>query len=53
MARELERAVVEALVAEGLERSGGTVRGLAELVGTPERYRKLLDFLRNSRLMPE
>jgi transcriptional regulator with PAS, ATPase and Fis domain len=51
-ARELPRAVVKELVARGLERSGGTVKALAALLHTEDRYRKLLDFLRNNRLMP-
>ncbi len=50
--RELPRVTVRALVAAGLERSGGSVRRLADLLHTPDRYRKLLDFLRNNDLLP-
>jgi transcriptional regulator with GAF, ATPase, and Fis domain len=51
--RELSRPEVRALIAAGLERSGGSVRGLAALLRVEDRYRKLLDFLRNNRLLPE
>jgi len=51
--RELPRSAVRELVASGLARAGGSVRDLADLLNTPDRYRKLLDFLRNNDLMPE
>jgi DNA-binding NtrC family response regulator len=46
--RELPRAVVKELVSRGLAATGGSIRQLAERWHTGERYRKLLDFLRNN-----
>ncbi len=51
-ARELPRALVQELVALGLARGDGSVRALAATFGVGDRYRKLLDFLRNNRLLP-
>jgi two-component system, NtrC family, response regulator AtoC len=49
--RELPRQVVAALVAEALAEGDGSVRGLAATLGVSDRYRKLLDFLRNNKLL--
>jgi hypothetical protein len=43
---------VRALIAMGLERANGSVKDLAALLGEAENYRRLLDFLRNNRLLP-
>lgn len=51
MERTLERAVVEEVIALAVSRGDGTVRGLAATLRSPDRYRKLLDFLRNSGLL--
>jgi two-component system response regulator AtoC len=52
VARELPRPVLKALVAAAWEESGGSVKRLASYLHVVDRYRKLLDFLRNNRLMP-
>jgi len=50
--RELSRPTVRALIAEGFARGDGSVKSLATLLRVEDRYRKLLDFLRNNRLLP-
>lgn len=50
--RELPRAFVKDLIALGLSNSGGSVKVLAENIHQEHNYRKLLDFLRNNRLLP-
>ncbi len=50
--RELPRAVLKRLVAQAWDESGGSVKRLASYLHVRDRYRKLLDFLRNNRLMP-
>ena len=52
VARELPRAVLKTLVAQAWDESGGSVKRLASYLHVEDRYRKLLDFLRNNRLMP-
>ena len=53
MRRELNRAQVQAIVAEGLARSTGSYKGLVELLGIAEEdYLKFMDFLRHHRLKP-
>lgn len=52
MERELSRSTVRALVECGLERTGGSIKDFAALIGEKSAYRKLLDFLRNNRLLP-
>lgn len=51
--RELSRAEVKAFVELALSRSGGGVVELSRLLRVEDRYRKLLDFLRNADLLPE
>jgi transcriptional regulator with GAF, ATPase, and Fis domain len=53
MARELPRSVVRELIRRALADSGGSIRALADTLGVPDRYRKLLDFLRNNELLPD
>ncbi len=48
--REISRMLLVRFVSEGLERGGGSVQGFARLLGVEDRYRKLVDFLRNNRL---
>jgi len=50
--REIPRSLVRRFVALALEQSGGSVKGLAQHLGEEENYRRLLDFLRNNRLLP-
>jgi transcriptional regulator with PAS, ATPase and Fis domain len=50
--RELPRTTLRGIVARGLERSGGSLKELAALLGVGKDYRKLVDFLRNNRLLP-
>lgn len=52
MDRELTRSRVRSLIAKGLERADGSVKDLAALLGESDNYRRLLDFLRNNRLLP-
>jgi len=50
--RELSRTSLREIIARGLELSGGSVKDLATLLGVEKDYRKLVDFLRNNRLLP-
>lgn len=53
MSRELNRAQVRAVVAEGLTRSLGSYKGLLPLFGiASDDYLKFMDFLRHHRLKP-
>jgi DNA-binding NtrC family response regulator len=50
--RELPKAELRGLVEAGLSRGGGGVVELAQLLRCEDRYRKLLDFLRNASVLP-
>ena len=53
MDREINRTQVRAMIAEGLRRSLGSYKGMAEHFGVkPEQYLKFMDFLRHHRLKP-
>ena len=53
MRRELNRAQVRAIIADGLTRTRGSYKGLVELFGVAqEDYLKFMDFLRHHRLKP-
>ena len=50
--RELSRSAVRQFVTIALDRSGGSIKELASLLNEDASYRKLVDFLRNNRLLP-
>ncbi len=50
--RELSKADLRALVEQALSRSGGSVVEVSRVLRVEDRYRKLLDFLRNAELLP-
>ncbi len=50
--REFSRPLLRLLVKLGLARCDGTVKSLATVLRVEPQYRKLLDFVRNNRLMP-
>lgn len=53
MDREINRTQVRAMIAEGLRRSLGSYKGMAERFGIqPDQYLKFMDFLRHHRLKP-
>jgi hypothetical protein len=50
--RELTRQLVRELIEVGLQQNEGSVKALANSINEAKNYRRLLDFLRNNRLLP-